>query len=80
MTIIKHDIKDISLADNGLVRIEWACKEMPVMQLLLERFARERPLDGIASAVACTLPPKLQIWPVFSSREAPTFSSVPAIH
>ena len=47
MTIIKHDIKDISLAEDGLVRIEWACKEMPVMQLLMERFARERPLDGI---------------------------------
>jgi adenosylhomocysteinase len=47
MTIIAHDIKDISLADIGLDRIEWAYQEMPVMQLLMERFARERSLHGI---------------------------------
>jgi adenosylhomocysteinase len=47
MTIITHDIKDMSLADDGLNRIEWAFNEMPVLQVLIKRFAREKPLKGI---------------------------------
>ncbi len=47
MPAINSDIKDISLADKGLARIEWALNEMPVMQSLMERFARERSLEGI---------------------------------
>jgi adenosylhomocysteinase len=41
------DIKDASLASAGESRIEWALKEMPVMQGLKQRLADERPLDGI---------------------------------
>ena len=41
------DIKDPSLADAGLGRIEWAYQEMPVLRGLAERFARQRPLEGI---------------------------------
>lgn len=41
------DIKDISLADQGRQRIEWAFREMPVLRTLLKRFAAERPLAGI---------------------------------
>ncbi len=47
MPVIDSDIKDISLADNGLGRIEWALNEMPVLRNLMERFTRERPLEGI---------------------------------
>jgi adenosylhomocysteinase len=47
MPAINSDIKDISLADKGLARIEWALNEMPVMQNLMERFTRERSLEGI---------------------------------
>ena len=42
MTIIPYDIKDNSLADIGLGRIEWALHEMPVLQLLMKRFSREK--------------------------------------
>ena len=42
-----HDIKDISLADKGLLRIEWARVSMPVLALIEERFEKERPLRGI---------------------------------
>jgi adenosylhomocysteinase len=42
-----YDIKDISLADQGQGRIDWALQEMPVMQNLMVRFAREKPLEGI---------------------------------
>ena len=41
------DIKDPSLAPQGLLRIEWASREMPVLKLIGERFAREKPLKGI---------------------------------
>ncbi|KAB8143255.1 adenosylhomocysteinase [Chloroflexia bacterium SDU3-3] len=42
-----YDIKDISLAEQGRKRIDWAEKEMPVLRLIRERFAKERPLQGL---------------------------------
>jgi adenosylhomocysteinase len=44
---VKFDVKDVSLAPDGIKRIEWARRDMPVTQLIHERFAREKPLDGI---------------------------------
>ncbi len=43
----QYDIKDISLASAGKKRIEWAGREMPVLKLIMKRFANERPLKGI---------------------------------
>jgi adenosylhomocysteinase len=42
-----HDIRDIKLAEGGRRRIEWAEREMPVLRLIRERFAKERPLSGV---------------------------------
>jgi len=42
-----YDIKDRSLAEAGKLRIEWAGKEMPVVKLIKQRFAAEKPLEGI---------------------------------
>src|ERR671938_311256 len=42
-----YDVKDIGLADRGLLKIEWAGSEMPVLKLIRERFRRERPLEGL---------------------------------
>ncbi len=47
-----YDIKDINLAPQGKQRIEWADREMPVLRLIRERFAAERPLTGL-KLVAC---------------------------
>ena len=47
-----HDVKDLSLAEKGLARIEWAEQEMPVLRLIRARFAKERPLEGVRVA-AC---------------------------
>ncbi len=47
MTAKSYDIKDISLADQGRARIEWAAQEMPVLNQILEQFEQERPLDGV---------------------------------
>ena len=41
------DVKDISLASQGVLRIEWAEREMQVLRQIRERFARERPLEGL---------------------------------
>ncbi len=46
-TGIGGDVKDISLAARGKGRIEWAAKDMPVLTLIRERFAREQPLKGV---------------------------------
>ena len=42
-----YDIKDASLADQGKLRIDWANREMPVLKLIKERFAQEKPLKGV---------------------------------
>ena len=42
-----YDIKDLSLAEKGLLRIEWARGSMPVLAIIEERFEKERPLRGI---------------------------------
>ena len=46
------DIKDSSLADEGVRLIEWAAREMPVTKLIQERFKKEGPLKGL-TLVAC---------------------------
>ncbi len=50
--MVKHDIKDIKLANKGKLRIEWAAKEMPVLKSITERFRKEKPLKGVRLA-AC---------------------------
>jgi adenosylhomocysteinase len=49
---MNHDVKDLSLAGAGCLRIEWADRTMPVLRQIRERFAAERPLRGIRIA-AC---------------------------
>ena len=47
-----YDVKDEALAAAGKLRIEWADAQMPVLRLIRERFAREKPLTG-ARIAAC---------------------------
>jgi len=42
-----YDIKDPALAGAGKNRIEWASREMPVIKIIRERFAKEKPLKDI---------------------------------
>ncbi|MBL8233106.1 MAG: adenosylhomocysteinase [Bryobacterales bacterium] len=46
------DIRDISLADAGKRRIEWAFQSMPVLQNIRKQFIKTQPLAGIRIA-AC---------------------------
>jgi len=41
------DIKDPSLSSAGGLRVQWASREMPVLQLIGKRFAKSKPLKGI---------------------------------
>ena len=47
-----YDVKDLTLAAKGLLRVEWAEQDMPVLRLIRERFAKEKPLKGVRIA-AC---------------------------
>lgn len=44
---LKSDIRDLGLAAEGKLKIEWANRQMPVLTLIRERFRKEKPLRGI---------------------------------
>jgi adenosylhomocysteinase len=43
---LPHDVRDLGLAETGRRRIEWADEQMPVLRIIRERFAKEKPLRG----------------------------------
>jgi adenosylhomocysteinase len=49
---MNYDVKDIGLAEQGALRMEWADNEMPVLRLIRQRFEQEKPLQGVRIA-AC---------------------------
>jgi adenosylhomocysteinase len=49
---LTYDIADINLAERGRFRMRWAAKEMPVLDLLEERFKQEQPFKGVRLAAA----------------------------
>ena len=42
-----YDIRDLKLAAEGTLRIEWANQSMPVLNRIRERFSKEKPLKGV---------------------------------
>ncbi|MFH0838975.1 MAG: adenosylhomocysteinase [Candidatus Omnitrophota bacterium] len=50
---MNYQIKDATLAKKGRLRIEWASKNMPVLQLIKEDFLRKKHLKGVR--IACCL-------------------------
>ena len=44
---VNSDIKDPSLAAAGELRVQWAAREMPVLELIRNRFAKSKPLEGV---------------------------------
>jgi adenosylhomocysteinase len=49
---MRYDVKDLGLAEQGALRIEWAENEMPVLRLIRQRFEQQKPLRGVRIA-AC---------------------------
>lgn len=50
---MNYDIRNINLAKEGLLKIEWAAREMPVLNIIKQRFSKERPLKNIR--IGCCL-------------------------
>src|SRR2546426_805714 len=46
-SMVEHDVKTLSLAADGRLKIEWAEQSMPVLRQVRERFTQEQPLKGI---------------------------------
>jgi adenosylhomocysteinase len=46
-TIVTGDVRDLALASSGHQRIVWAERDMPVLRAIRERFAVEKPLEGL---------------------------------
>jgi adenosylhomocysteinase len=44
---MNYDVADLNLADRGVALIEWAERSMPVLRAIRERFAEEKPFDGV---------------------------------
>jgi len=49
---VEYHIKNINLADEGLNRIMWAYRDMPVLRMIRDRFGKEKPLKGIKISAA----------------------------
>jgi adenosylhomocysteinase len=45
--MVEHAVKNIALAAEGRLKIEWAELSMPVLRQVRERFSKEQPLKGI---------------------------------
>ncbi len=45
--VISYDVKDMALAAEGRIRIDWAYREMPVLKQIRERFIKEKPLKSV---------------------------------
>jgi adenosylhomocysteinase len=45
-TTKRYDVKDLSLAPEGVRRIAWADRQMPVLAAIRDRFEQEQPLSG----------------------------------
>ena len=50
--MVKHDVKDLTLAPKGRLRMEWSGRFMPVLNSIKTKFAKEKPLKGVRIA-AC---------------------------
>lgn len=51
-TLLPHALANPALADQGLKQIAWAASDMPVLNLITERFAKEKPFQGL-KVLAC---------------------------
>ena len=55
MKTIPHYVKDLTMAKQGLQKIEWANNQMPVLNLIRERFKKELPFKNIKIDISCHL-------------------------
>jgi S-adenosylhomocysteine hydrolase len=52
--MVEHDVKNLSLANDGRLKIEWAEQSMPVLRQVRERFTTSSRSRAFGSVRACT--------------------------
>src|SRR5512132_2554821 len=55
-TTKRYDVKDLALAPEGVRRIQWADRQMPVLAAIRERFERDQPLAGYRVSACLHVP------------------------
>ena len=58
---MKYDVKDIKLAKDGLLRIEWANQSMQVLNNIKKKFSKEKPLTRVRIAACLHLLHTIQL-------------------
>lgn len=53
MQKLQYDVKDLSLAPEGKLKIEWSGQQMPVLGTLKEKYIKEKPFKGLT--IGCCL-------------------------
>ena len=76
-TTKRYDVKDLALAPEGVRRIMWADRQMPVLTAIRERFEREQPLAGYR--VSACLHVTSESWSVRSLCSTPITSAPSSI-
>ena len=52
---MKYDIKDINLSESGLIKIEWAKRDMPVLSKIALDFKKTKPFKNITIGTSIIL-------------------------
>ena len=47
MAVKNYEVKDKKLAKEGKKRIDWAARDMPVLEQITQRFKKQKPLKGL---------------------------------
>ena len=59
--MVAHDVKNLALAAEGRLKIEWAEQWMPVLRQVRERFAKEQPLKGVRLGACLHVTPETAV-------------------
>ncbi|MGO0062074.1 adenosylhomocysteinase [Brevibacillus fluminis] len=57
-TVSESIVKDMALAPNGHLKIDWVKEHMPVLNRIRERFEKEKPFAGLKVAISLHLEAK----------------------
>ena len=56
------EVRDMSLAPMGNIKIDWVKDHMPVLRSIAEDFVREQPFKGLKVALSVHMEAKPPIW------------------
>lgn len=62
LDIDQYSIQDMSLAELGMKRINWAKTHMPIMKHLIKRLEQEQPFKGMTIGICLHVEAKTGVW------------------